>query len=91
MIKEHGEPYFPVTKDEFFWPGATLRDAFAMAAMQALLTRQDLGIAFKYGSGIPQFNEWSSPRINGADVLAELSYEAADSMLKAREASNVQA
>lgn len=66
----------------------TLRDKFAMAAMQALLTRHDLGIAFKPSGGLPQFNEWSSPRIGGADVLSNLSYEAADAMLAAREANN---
>lgn len=76
MIKERGEPYFPVTKDEYFWPGATLRDAFAMAAMPVVYSQV---VSEQNISGyVPGWR-------NG---IAREAYDIADSMLAAREVKN---
>lgn len=84
MIKERGEPYFPVTKDEYFWPGATLRDAFAMAAMQGMFACEANP---RVGAEVESWNGCES-HCNG---VAKMAYRLADAMLAAREVKNGQA
>jgi len=72
MTKETGGPAFPYVMDADFeyGVGMTLRDYFAAKAMQ--------GICAHSGGASPVWAE------NNSDI-AEVSYELADAMLKARE------
>ena len=65
---------FPFERDGIVFTGMSLRDYFAAKAMQVLMTETD---------GINDDNP-GSPRWT-SNTLAELAYEQADAMLKARE------
>lgn len=75
MSKNHGGPAFPVAGREHNYPieGMTLRDYFAAKAMQSalLVSKQSPESSFETFSM----------------AVAEVAYDVADAMLRAREAS----
>ena len=68
--KKTGGPAYPIVcecSSDIQYPGVTIRDKFAIAAMQAILSKYNLN------------------RSEDQDIISQLSYELADSMLAERQ------
>ena len=80
LKNKDGGPAYPINMDEFgIQPGMSLRDFFAAAALQGLLSNSNNVMLMALGRDAEQHNE-----LRTSETYSREAYEVSDAMLKER-------